>query len=134
MTRLRARPRTDRTHRGRRKGHIAARAGRRLCQGEIDPYGDVTPALDPAPSSAAKAETPAEELLQDVVEAAEVAEQISRRELLAPVVGGPPVLVGEHFIGLGDLPERGFGSRIVGIGVGMGIPGELTESLLDVLC
>ncbi len=82
-----------------------------------------------AAKSAKTAEAGPEELLQYLIEAAEIAEQISGPELLATVVCGTPIRVGEDLVRLGDLPETCFRLRIVRIGIGVGLSGELAKCL-----
>jgi hypothetical protein len=93
-------------------------------QVQVNRYPDVAATLRAPPAHAAKtAKSTPEELLENVIEAPEVAEEIARTELLPTIERGASLWVGKNLVGLGNLPKPRFGRRIIRIGIGMGIPG-----------
>jgi hypothetical protein len=109
---------------------LPAGCGGCLREGDRDRCPDVLP---PPGTGSATAEAPSEELLQNVVESPELGEQISTAEDFAVVVSGLPLWVGEHFIGLGDFAKASLGRRIIRVCVRMGLAGEPTKRVLDLL-
>jgi len=123
--------------------HLAA--GRRLLEAQAQIVAQVGAAVAHAPTAAAPAE--AEQVAEHVAEhIAEVAEGMRILEAsMAPeilhlridagmavlVVAGALVLVGQHFVGLGDLAEALGRRLIVRIAVRMILHGQLAVGALD---
>ena len=112
---------------------VGGHAERRFGERDGDPGEDVPTPLGPPPSRSAEEATLPEYGAEEVVDAAEAAEEIADVDGVAPVVAAATLRVGEDLVGLGDLAESGLGRGVPGIGVGMGLPGERPESLLDLL-
>ena len=95
------------------------------------------PAHRRPPPGPSRREAAAEERAEQVVQEAEIHELLGVEALaghaLVPVavVARPPVVVGQHLVGLGDLAEALVGVRRLG-DVGMQLAGKPAEGLLDV--
>ncbi len=117
--------------------HLPLEAERGLVEVEFETHRDILTAIRPtgrATESSEAAEPPsAEELLEDVLEAAELAEEILAAEGLAAIVTCAFLGVGEHFVRLGDLPEPVFGLCVPWVRIGVCLAGEATKRLLDLL-
>ena len=135
MPRLSTGPRADRTPIRRPEADLAAHPGCGLGKGERDANANIGTTCGPGPhgTEAPKTGSSAKELAKNVIQYAEVAEEILAAERLSAVVGATPLRVRQHFVGLGDLPKLGFRLGIVGIRIGMRITGEAAKRLLDVI-
>jgi hypothetical protein len=102
-----------------------------LDQFQIEPYGNVTASLRATAPAAEAAETATKELLQDVLEATELAEQVLSTKRFASIVSGPLLGVGENLVSLRYLSEALLGRGITRIRIGMCLSRELTKRLLD---
>ena len=50
-----------------------------------------------------------------------------------PVISLAPIRVGEHLVGLGDLPEAARGVGVPRVGIGMGVVGQAPVSTGDLI-
>jgi hypothetical protein len=104
---------------------------------QIQPYGDVSAPLRasscPAESTPETTESSAEELLEDVLESAELAEEILTAERLTAIVPRPLLRIRKHLVGFSDLSEAVLCLRITRIGIGMGIARQRSKCLLDLV-
>ncbi len=135
MARLRANAIAAVTRTGRTELDLTGHTSRGVRQRDRHRRPEVVAASRTRPSAPAAepSESPTEELLQYLVEAAELREQVTAPVDLAPVVAGSALRIGEHFVGLGDLPESSLSPGIVRIRVGVCIPCKLTERFLDLI-
>lgn len=118
----------------RHERHGPFNSERRLGKVKVESDSNIPSPLGTATDPAeATPERPAEELLEDVLDSAELAEQILSSKGLAAIVRGTFLRIRKHFVGFGDLSEPIFSLLVARVRIRMCLSCECTKRLLDLV-